>query len=190
MASFEPEIEWNPPSFFQFKPFFTLQPVAATQEKQLKLWRDLIVDYHRHHQIYRMADPLQFELFRNEQIDRQLNIEGIKAVVQSLIDHKCAEWENGEPAEDGGMQSGALLIMFKNSEALASEIYAWATNENLIGNVATFYEIVEESDYGGGSPFKGTDIAVLRKALTILQANGKCVVIDGASPGEDGVKFL
>ena len=188
MAAFGVD-EWEPPPFYKFKPFFTLQPVAAPREKQLKLWRDVIIGYHRHHKIYRMVDPAQFELFRNAEIDRQLNLEGIKAVVQSLIDCKLAEWEDDKSAQDTGTGSGALLIMFKNSETLASEIYTWAVNENLIGNVATLYEIVEGNDYGGESPFKGTDIAVLRKALTILQASGKCVVIDGASPEEDGVKF-
>ena len=181
--------EWQAPPFYHFKPFFTLQPVAATREKQLKLWRDLIVGYHRHHGSYRMADPLNFELFRNTELDRQLNLDGIKAVVQSLIDNKLAEWED-ESAESAGTGTGALLIMFKNSETLASEIYSWAVGENLVGNVATLYEMVEGNDYGGDSPFKGIDTAVIRKALVILQASGKCVVIDGASPEEDGVKFL
>lgn len=190
MAGFgEAESGWKPPPFYNFKPFFTLQPVQQTREKQLKLWRDLIVGYHRAHGSYRMADPLNFELFQNVELDRQLNLDGIKAVVQSLISNKLAEWED-ESAENAGTGTGALLIMFKNSETLASEIYSWAVGENLVGNVATLYEMVEGNDYGGDSPFKGIDMAVVRKALMILQTSGKCVVIDGASPEEDGVKFL
>ena len=189
MAAFQNGQEWKAPPFYGFKPFFTLQPVAATREKQLKLWRDLIVDYHRSMRRYRMADPTKFELFRNQDIDRQLNLEGIKSVIASLIESGLAEWEDQSANEEDN--SGALLIMFKRSETLASEIYEWATNENLIGNVATIYEMTaDEDEHGSESPFKGTELPVLKKALAVLQAGGKCVVIEGASPEEDGVKFL
>ena len=44
-------------------------------------------------------------------------------------------WQNGKTIDESS--SGSLLIMFKSSDALAQEIYEWATRENLIGNVAT-----------------------------------------------------
>ena len=34
------------PEFYNFPPFFTIQPVLETREKQLALWRQLILDYH------------------------------------------------------------------------------------------------------------------------------------------------
>ena len=82
-----------------------------------------------------------------------------------------------------------VLVTVGGISAFRADYSASGRVQNRFGNVATLYEIVEGNDYGGESPFKGTDIAVLRKALTILQASGKCVVIDGASPEEDGVKF-
>ena len=37
------------PEFYNFPPFFTIQPVLATREKQLALWRELILNYHNHY---------------------------------------------------------------------------------------------------------------------------------------------
>ena len=176
---------YNPPTFYNFKPFYTLQPVHATREKQLKLWRDLIISYHRHHGQYRMAAPLSWPLFHNKEIDRHLGADGIRAVVDSLLENGLAEWE--DPSDESS--SGALLIMFKSSDALAQEVYEWATRENLIGNVATLYEVLEGDEYRD-SPFKGLEISVLKKALTVLQASGRCTVIDGASDLETGIKFV
>jgi len=170
------------PSFYAFKPFYTLQPVQATRDKQLKLWRDLIVAWHQHHRQYRMDDPLQWPLFSNKELDRHLGTEGIRAVVESLIEHGLAEWENN-------VGEGPLLIMFKKSDTLAQEVYEWATKENLIGNVATLYEVLEGDEYKD-SPFNGLDVSVLKRALTVLQASGKCVVIDGATDLETGIKFM
>ena len=33
------------PDYYNWKPFFTIQPIEATRTKQLKLWCDLIVAY-------------------------------------------------------------------------------------------------------------------------------------------------
>ncbi len=173
------------PSFYKFKPFYTLQPVQATREKQLKLWRDLIISYHRHHGQYRMADPLSWPLFHNKEIDRHLGAEGIRAVVDSLLETGLAEWE--DPTDESS--SGALLIMLKSSDALAQEVYEWATRENLIGNVATIYEVLE-GDECSDSPFKGLDVSVLKKALAVLQTSGRCLVLQGSSDLETGIKFV
>jgi hypothetical protein len=38
--------------------------------------------------------------------------------------------------------------------------------------------------------FSGCDPVLLRRALQVLQGQGKCVIIEGESRDEDGVKFL
>ena len=37
--------------------------------------------------------------------------------------------------------------------------------------------------------FSGSDPIILRRALEILESQGKCVIISGESSDEDGVKF-
>ena len=39
------------PEFYSFPPFFTIQPVLASREKQLALWRELILRYHTENKI-------------------------------------------------------------------------------------------------------------------------------------------
>jgi ESCRT-II complex subunit VPS25 len=75
---------FNPPEFWSFRPFFTLQPVAETREKQLNCWASLILQYCSHNQLNRL-DPLAFPFFKNDSLQRQLSKEGIQAVINKLI---------------------------------------------------------------------------------------------------------
>lgn len=58
--------------------------MLATREKQLKLWKELVVEYciknNQHHFI-----PSTFPYFKNSEIDRELNNDGIQAVIEYII---------------------------------------------------------------------------------------------------------
>jgi hypothetical protein len=81
-----------------------------------------------------------------------------------------------------------LQIILKAPEVVASDIYKWATENDLLGSVSTVYELYAGEDTT--APFHGSDAALIRRALGVLQATGRCLVIAGATPEEDGVKFL
>ena len=70
--------------FVTFKPLYTLQPVKATRDKQLKVWADLILRHCRENNLTSIH-PATFPLFRNDAIDRQLSPDGIAAVVDIMI---------------------------------------------------------------------------------------------------------
>jgi len=169
------------PSIYAFKPFFTLQPVQATRDKQLRQWCDLIMQYHQHHGLYTMT-PATFPLFRNEAIDRQLSREGVEAVIAFMINDGVAEWS------DGASRS-SLLIMWRRPDAIAAEVYEWATQRALINSIMTFYELHEGEEQRGAS-FYNIESVLLRKALMSLQASGKCQIMRGETADEDGIKFL
>jgi ESCRT-II complex subunit VPS25 len=76
--------KYNPPDFWSFKPFFTLQPVLETREKQLNCWTSLILGYCSFNQLNRI-DPASFPLFKNSLLERQLSQDGIQAVIHRLI---------------------------------------------------------------------------------------------------------
>ena len=80
MSSFD----FNPPEFWNFPPFFTLQPVEATRMKQLSLWKDLILKYHMERNIHSMT-LAEFSYFENKQINRKMDMKGIHAIIESLI---------------------------------------------------------------------------------------------------------
>ncbi len=82
MASFQQA--FTPPEFWNFPPFFTLQPVAATREKQLTLWKELILKYHMEKNISTMT-LAEFPYFENKRIERRLDSNGITTVMSHLI---------------------------------------------------------------------------------------------------------
>merc|ERR1711976_1138688 len=40
------------PPVYSYPPYFTLQPVKESREKQISLWHDLLLSYCRHHKLY------------------------------------------------------------------------------------------------------------------------------------------
>ncbi len=125
---------------------------------------------------------MSFHYFRNDAISRHLSPDGIHAVIDSLIQEGLAEWEDPNNPVN-------LLIMSKSSATLASELYAWAEKEALLDTVITMYDIHSGEDYAD-SAFARMDPLVIRKALEVLEASGKVLIIEGSSQDETGVKFL
>ena len=76
--------KYTPPEFWYFKPFFTLQPVLETREKQLNCWCSIIINYCTFCNIKRL-DPYRFGLFKNPDLGRQLSPAGVESVVNKLI---------------------------------------------------------------------------------------------------------
>ncbi|KAF1790596.1 ESCRT-II complex, Vps25 subunit, N-terminal winged helix [Phytophthora cactorum] len=81
------------PEYYDFPPFFTLQPVRATREKQLVLWQQLILEYHRAHDLP-LFQPLASTLFENVKISRNMAQDGRMAVVEHLIRCGHGRWED------------------------------------------------------------------------------------------------
>jgi len=165
---------WRAPSYYDFPPFFTLQPVAETRIKQLKLWRELVLGYHEHHRLYSMGPPSTFPLFKNDAIDRKLSTEGIDAVVTSLLSSHEAEWEDPSTRSN-------LMILWRTPESLAREISQWVAQRlTKFDCIMTVEEIHSDEQ----SPFLGVEPALVMRALHIMEEEGKCRLM-----GKEGVKF-
>ena len=152
----------------------------ATQEKQLALWRDLIIRYHTQHKLKTLVVH-ECPLWKNDSIGRRLNAESIKVVMQSLVDNGNGEW-----LDDAKTQ---CRILWRKPEELATDIYECATNSGNIGSVCTLYELHSGEDINGMS-FEGLDEELLRRALAILEEEGKCTIFKGDTSEEDGIKFF
>lgn len=138
---------------------------------------------------------------------RELSADGVNAVINKLIQTGNAEWEDASHT--------GLRIILKTPESLAGDIYAWyvtflfhhpiksltyslvtnsssfsyrASRNGLIGTVLTLFELHSGDDYQD-SGFYGADPIILKRALQVLEREGKCSVFEGANPGEEGVKF-
>lgn len=108
--------QFNPPDFWSFKPFFTLQPVSETREKQLNCWSSLILSYCTFNNVNRL-DPNSFIYFKNSALGRELSPDGITAVINKLIQSGNAEWEDSSHT--------GLRIILKSPESFAGDIYSW-----------------------------------------------------------------
>ena len=62
----------------------SLQPVQETREKQLKLWRELILKHCAQFNVHHLI-PTSFPYFKNDSISRQLSSEAISAVIDYII---------------------------------------------------------------------------------------------------------
>ena len=80
-------------------------------------------------------------------------------------------------------------ILWRKPEQLASDIYTWAETNGYINNVCTVYELHSGEDVDGMS-FDGCDEELLRRALAILEDQGKCTMFKGETSSEDGIKFF
>ena len=169
------------PEFYQFPPFFTIQPVLATREKQLALWRELILRYHTQHKVKTLVVH-DCPLWNNKQIQRQLSPRDVAIVVDDFVKHGHAEWIDTDTKT-------RCRILWRPPEQLATDIYQWAEQKGYLNSVCTLYELHSGEDVHGMS-FQGADEELLRRALAILQQQGKCAVFKGETSSEDGIKFF
>ncbi|CAM9550504.1 unnamed protein product [Choristocarpus tenellus] len=168
------------PEFYNFPPFFTIQPVLATREKQLRLWCDLVLRWHHTRKEYNFAWK-NWPVWENTSIRRTLNGEGAMLVVLELIRTGHAEWK------DSG--KSIVTLMWQSPDEIAGKLYDFARRNGMIGSVFTVYELHQGDDVQG-TEFFGMDEGLFRKALGILEKRGRAEIFQGSTSDEDGVKFL
>lgn len=170
------------PYYHSYPPFFTLQPVKETKDKQVGLWCSLILAYCQHHKAFVLdvsddASPL----FNNSSINRKLSAEARTVLLDDLVSQGKAEW-----LDKGKRQ---CLVLWKKVDEWAAAIYSFAKTYGLSDSVMTLDEL------SGGDDVRGTDLYgldkdLLMRALKALEAQGKVRIFKGATPEEQGVKFL
>lgn len=179
------------PDFYHFPPFFTIQPVLSTREKQLGQWRELLLKYHTDLKIKTLVVH-ECPLWSNPRIKRELTPEEISAVMEDFVTAGHGEWEDEDDSSHSHsqvMNKTRCRILWRRPEQLASDIYEWASKNGYLGSVCTVYELHSGEDVNGMS-FQGADEALLRRGLGILEDQGKCTIFQGDTSSEDGIKFF
>lgn len=166
---------------YNFPPFFTLQPNLETRRVQLEAWRSLILDFCNNQNINQLnlRSWSNKAPFYNETIDRRLNLESMKIVIDSLCEKKFAEWLD--------KQHEACIIYFRPPSHWAQVIYDYVKEQSLHNSVLTFYELVN-GDNTKNCEFHNLDEIVFTKALKVLEKEGKAAIIE--LDGSKGVKFV
>uniref|UniRef100_A0A453F5N1 Vacuolar protein-sorting-associated protein 25 n=1 Tax=Aegilops tauschii subsp. strangulata TaxID=200361 RepID=A0A453F5N1_AEGTS len=84
-------VDFKLPHFFNYPPYFTLQPVRETREKQVQLWKELILDYCRSQKMYIISLEEDFPLFSNPKIERSLSYEAKEVFLAALVSEEGAQ---------------------------------------------------------------------------------------------------
>ncbi|XP_077234279.1 E2F/DP family winged-helix DNA-binding domain-containing protein [Tasmannia lanceolata] len=168
------------PQIFNYPPYFTLQPVRDTREKQVQLWRELILDYCRSQKIFVIGLEEDFPLFTNPVIERSLNHEAREVFLAALVSEGRAEWM------DKGHKK--CLILWLRIQDWADCILRFVKENGLEDGVITLEEIRSGIE-SRGTELAGIDRTVLMRALRLLENKGKATIFKGTSADDEGVKF-
>jgi len=121
-------------------------------------------------------------LFTNEKIDRSLSSSDIFVIVSDFVKSGNGEWEDEETKT-------RCRILWRKPEQLAEDLYDWAVKSGFVNEVCTMYELHSGEDVADAS-FAGIGEEMIRRAVNVLEDQGKATVFKGTTSDEDGVKFL
>lgn len=168
------------PNFFNYPPYFTLQPVRETREKQIQLWKELILEYCKTQKIFVVSLEEDFSLFSNPVIERSLSHEAREAFLSGLVAEGRAEWLDKSHRK--------CLVLWHRIQDWADIIVRFVKDYGLEDSVMTVEELrtgVESQ----GTELHGMDRTVLLRALKLLENKGKLALFKGSSTDDEGVKF-
>ncbi|GAV88498.1 ESCRT-II domain-containing protein [Cephalotus follicularis] len=172
--------DYKLPQFFNYPPYFTLQPVRDTREKQVQLWKEMIVDYCRTQKIFVIGLEDDFPLFSNPVIQRFLSHEAREVFLSALVSDGRAEWL------DKGHRK--CLILWHRIQDWAEIVLQFVKDNGLEDSVMTVEEIRSGIE-SRGTELHGVDRTVLMRALKLLENKGKLAIFKGTSADDEGVKF-
>lgn len=151
---------------------------AKTREIQLNTWADLVLKYQKSlKQTILNINDENTNLFVNKGLNRQLNTDGRMMIMNTL--EKSAHAAPIDPKKRDIWE-----VYWFTIDEWANMIYKWVSDNAMIGQVCTIFEIVN-GDNSTDKEFYGLGNDFLLKILRRLEQNGKCELID-----EEGVKFF
>ncbi|XP_062181011.1 vacuolar protein sorting-associated protein 25-like isoform X2 [Phragmites australis] len=128
------------PDFFNYAPYFTLQPTRATGEMQVRLWKELILQYCKSQRIYIVSLEQDFPLFSNPAIERSLSREAKEVFLSALVTEGHAEWMD--------RNHNTCLILWLRIQDWASYILSFV-KENGLGSTMPIEDIRSGFDTRG-----------------------------------------
>eukprot|EP00879_Flechtneria_rotunda_P003381 GHRR01003609.1.p1 GENE.GHRR01003609.1~~GHRR01003609.1.p1 ORF type:complete len:179 (+),score=55.73 GHRR01003609.1:488-1024(+) len=173
---------FNWPFFYHYPPYFTCQPVKETADKQSSLWGSLVLSYCKHHKVYILSPSEDNPLWHNKNINRRLPPEAAVAFLDDLVTAGHALWL--DPAT-----KTRCLILWRRLPDVAAAISAWAGSYGVSDSVMLLDELTQGPEVAG-TELDGLHREVLVRALHLLEQQGKVKLFRGATPEEEGVKFL
>ncbi|KAF4661906.1 Vacuolar protein-sorting-associated protein 25 [Perkinsus olseni] len=145
-----------------------LQPNLTVRKRQISLWRDRVLKTCREKKrsfldIALQSAALVQEVFGNPEIHRQLNLDGIRAVLNDLVSTDNGRWCDAAQTR--------FLVLWHTPAEWAQIIYDWATNTGKLGSVETVFSLHSGED-SQGAEFHGIPPEVIMLGLENLELAG------------------
>lgn len=106
------------PQFWYYPPYFTIQPIAETFEKQKRLWVRLILDWCKATRTFTLdVQSNTVGVFWNKDIDRYLDVWEKRVFLDELCSQGNGRWLDEE--------KNVCLVLWKTMDAWADDVYAW-----------------------------------------------------------------
>ncbi|KAK8949098.1 Vacuolar protein sorting-associated protein 25 [Platanthera zijinensis] len=172
--------DFRVPNFFNYPPYFTLQPIRETREKQVQLWKELILDYCRSQKVFIIGLEEEFPLFSNPAIQRSLSHESREVFLSALVSEGRAEWIDKNHRK--------CLVLWLRIQDWADHLINFVRENGLEDSVMTV-EDIRSGIESRGTELAGIDRGVLIRALKLLEQKGKAAIFKGSSTDDEGVKF-
>lgn len=155
------------PDFWNYPPYFTLQPIPETRQKQLELWRALILAYCQHHRHFMITldGSVEFPPFSNPSIDRHLSRQARIAVLDHISHNGGGEWLDSKTKH-------AFLVLWKSIQAWADGLYSLALENGLRNSVVTIDEL-QNGEFTNGTEYSQLPVQLLSRMIKQLQDKGK-----------------
>ena len=184
--------EANPfpfPPEYAFPAFFSRQENISTHRAQLERWSAIVLNYARHHGIFRLSvsAAAESDLFHNRRLDRRLQLPDIRDLLDFMRKEGRAEYVSGEGGGAAATGGDVVFIYWRKPEEWGRLIERYVEETGQKGTVLTLYELVE-GEGTRGAEFHGMDSDVLQKALQHLVKRGRAQVF--GQDGSQGVKFF
>lgn len=172
--------DFKVPHFFNYPPYFTLQPIRETREKQVQLWKEMILDYCRSQKVFVIGLEEEFPLFSNPAIQRSLSHESREVFLSALVSEGRAEWMDKNHRK--------CLILWLRIQDWADCVINFVKENGMEDSVMTV-EDIRTGIESRGTELAGIDRGVLIRALKLLEQKGKAAIFKGSSTDDEGVKF-
>ncbi|WPT14395.1 Vacuolar protein sorting-associated protein 25 [Picochlorum sp. SENEW3] len=188
------------PEFWEYPPYYTVQPVAETFHKQKELWCGLILRYCKHTRTFIIdVHDEDLALFRNKKIDRTYIVLCACIVLAQLIcGLDVGHLDRGEKrvfldalVEDGKAiwvdKKDTCLILWKSVDEWADSVYSWC--KNMAESVILVDDLCGHDGEMQGSDISGLPMALVVPVIACLEKSGRAKKFKSKT-GEAGLKIF
>lgn len=164
------------PRYHSFPPLYTPQPSASTEASRLSKWSSLILSYCQHSKIYTLVlvDALNSPLFHNSAINRQLALNDVVGIIESMRKEGRAEW--GGEQKKGAESREAAWIYWRTPEEWAMMIYTWvrASFHDIWRAVLTYTRLITRRKKAQSSLYTSCILVMRRETRSSMVSTKSC----------------